>query len=160
THAQVEEFHDARMADALRDLILLQESQKRVRLLGLPILLVAHDLQRDERARLLALREIDLGAGAGCDLAQAAVAADENATEALRFWNVAFHAPAQFWGSLRPITRSATLVPVGPVLTSAPSAASPATARRPQVSALTRPPAASVGPSVPSVPAARSISCG
>ena len=73
------------------------------------------------------------------------------------------------------MTRSPTLVPVGPVCTRSPlaasaraesacagqaSASSSASARRAQLSASTSAPASSVTPSVPSVPAASSSSCG
>ncbi len=59
-HAEVIEPHDARMTNALNDLVFLQEATERRIQLVLRLLIARH-LQHDERARLLALREIQLG---------------------------------------------------------------------------------------------------
>ena len=59
-HAQVVEPHDTGMADALHDLVFLQEAAEGLVELVLALLVPRH-LQHDERARLLALGEIQLG---------------------------------------------------------------------------------------------------
>ncbi len=91
-HAQVIQPHDARVTDALNDFIFLQEArERRIELvLGL---LVARHFQHHERARLLALGQVELGHGAGGEPPHTPVAANERLTEFLRFCRLGGRAP-------------------------------------------------------------------
>jgi len=91
-HAEVVEAHNVRMGDAAHDLVLLQEAPEGLIELVL-LFLIARDLQHDERACLLALRQIQIGDAAACELTDAAIAAHEGAAEALRVLRIGGGAP-------------------------------------------------------------------
>src|SRR5215469_13057868 len=81
-HTQVEETDDARAADALNDLVLLQEAPEgivEVAVLGVP---VARDLQCHQLSSSLALAEIEVRHGSGCDASNMAITANKRAAEA------------------------------------------------------------------------------
>src|ERR1700722_12446323 len=75
------------MRDAAHDLILLQEAPEGLIELVL-LFLIARHFQHHERARLLALGQIQIRDAPGSELADAPIAAHECAAEALRLLSI------------------------------------------------------------------------
>src|SRR4051812_6999013 len=64
---QVIKLHDARMLDALDDLVFLQESSERVVEVMLIFVPITNDLQRNQRSSQFTLRQIQVGDGPRSD---------------------------------------------------------------------------------------------
>ena len=101
--SEVVKLHDARMLDALDDLVLLQKPPERVIEVVLILVPIANHLQRDQRPGGLALRQVQVGNRPRSDPTDTPVPANECAAEPLRLATRRARLPLLASTRLRPL---------------------------------------------------------